>query len=112
VHDDLVQRQFAATCPDAIRLTDITEHPAVEGKLYCCAIRDVFSNRIVRYALNELMTAQLARTALLSGDRPPPPRGTVGVLPLTMLVHAGSCAGMLILRGQGTGTTAKLKPMD
>jgi transposase InsO family protein len=37
VHDDLVQRNFTATRPDAIWLTDITEHPTAEGKLYCCA---------------------------------------------------------------------------
>ena len=52
VHDDLVQRQFSAPRPDAVWLTDITEHPTVEGKLYCCAIKDVFSNRIVGYALD------------------------------------------------------------
>ena len=28
-------------------LADITEHPTGEGKLYLCAIKDVFSNRIV-----------------------------------------------------------------
>jgi transposase InsO family protein len=45
-------------------VTDIAEHPTVEGKLYCCAIKDLFSNRIVGYALDERMTAQLAVTAL------------------------------------------------
>src|SRR6266508_1343030 len=45
--DDLVQRQFSAPRPDAVWFTDITEHPMIEGKLYCCAIEDVFSNRIV-----------------------------------------------------------------
>ena len=64
VHDDLVQRQFRADRPDAIWLTDITEHPTAEGKLYCCAIKDVFSNRIVGYAVGERMTAQLAAGAL------------------------------------------------
>jgi transposase InsO family protein len=33
VHDDLVQRQFHAPAPDVVWLTDITEHPTVEGKL-------------------------------------------------------------------------------
>jgi transposase InsO family protein len=47
VHDDLVQRNFTAPAPDLVWLTDITEHPTAEGKLYCCAIKDVFSNRIV-----------------------------------------------------------------
>ena len=51
VHDDLVQRDFSAPGPDLVWLTDITEHPTSEGKLYACAIKDVFSNRIVGYAL-------------------------------------------------------------
>ena len=50
VHDDLVQRDFSAPAPDRVWLTDITEHPTIEGKLYACAIKDVFSNRIVGYA--------------------------------------------------------------
>ena len=41
VHDDLVRRNFAAGAPDQTWLTDITEHPTGEGKLYLCAIKDV-----------------------------------------------------------------------
>jgi transposase InsO family protein len=51
VHDDHVQRDFTAAAPDTVWVTDITEHPTAEGKLYCCAIKDLFSNRIVGYAL-------------------------------------------------------------
>lgn len=50
MHDDLVRRNLTAPRPDAIWLTDITEHPTGEGKLYACVIKDVFSNRIVGYA--------------------------------------------------------------
>ena len=35
VHDDLVNRDFSAPAPNVIWLTDITEHPTAEGKLYC-----------------------------------------------------------------------------
>ncbi len=42
VHDDLVNRDFSAPAPDVTCLTDITEHPTAEGKLYCCAIKDCF----------------------------------------------------------------------
>ncbi len=79
VHDDLVGRQFHAERPDAIWLTDITEHPTVEGKLYCCAIKDLFSNRIVGYALDERMTASLAVAALRSAIARRQPHGTVVV---------------------------------
>ena len=46
-----MKRNFTAARPDAIWLTDITEHPTAEGKLYCCALKDLFSNRIVGYAI-------------------------------------------------------------
>ncbi len=79
VHDDLVQRRFLAPRPDAIWLTDITEHPTLEGKLYCCAIKDLFSNRIVGYSLDERMTAQLAVAALRLAIARRQPQGTVVV---------------------------------
>lgn len=46
-HDDLVQRVLSAPAPDVVWLTGITEHLTGEGKLYCCSIKDCFSNRIV-----------------------------------------------------------------
>lgn len=65
VHDDLVQRAFTAAGPNQLWLTDITEHPtATEGKLYLCAIKDVYSNRIVGYSMDSRMTSELAVRAL------------------------------------------------
>ena len=63
VHDDLVDRDFTAPA-DELWLTDITEHPTGEGKLYLCAIKDVCSNRIVGYSMDARMTAPLAVSAL------------------------------------------------
>ena len=40
------------TAPNQLWLTDITEHRTDEGKLYLCAIKDVFSNRIVGYSID------------------------------------------------------------
>lgn len=79
VHDDLVGRVFSAPAPDLVWLTDITEHPTLEGKLYCCSIKDVFSNRIVGYALGERMTASLAVSSLRSAIARRQPHGTVVV---------------------------------
>jgi len=79
VHDDLVQRVFSADAPDRVWLTDITEHPTGEGKLYCCAIKDVFSNRIVGYSIDDRMTTQLAVAALRSAVARRRPSGTVVV---------------------------------
>jgi putative transposase len=79
VHDDLVARQFTATAPDRTWLTDITEHPTAEGKLYLCAIKDVYSNRIVGYSMDSRMTAGLAVSALRNAIALRSPEGTVVV---------------------------------
>lgn len=63
-HDDLVRRDFTATAPNELWLTDITEHRTREGKIYLCAIKDVFSNRIVGWAIDERMKARLVVAAI------------------------------------------------
>jgi putative transposase len=63
-HDDLVKRDFTATAPNQLWLSDITEHWTREGKLYMCAIKDVFSNRIVGWAIDERMKARLVVAAI------------------------------------------------
>src|SRR4051794_39654149 len=56
-HDDQVRRNFTATAPNRLWLTDITEHRTSEGKLYLCAVKDVYSGRIVGYSLSDRMKA-------------------------------------------------------
>ncbi len=63
-HDDLVRRDFTASAPNELWLSDITEHWTREGKLYLCAIKDVFSNRIVGWAIDERMKARLVVAAI------------------------------------------------
>jgi transposase InsO family protein len=81
VHDDHVQRNFTAAEPNRTWVTDITEHPTGEGKVYCCAIKDLFSNRIVGYAIGDRMTADLAVAALRAAIARRQPDGVV-------IVHA------------------------
>ena len=76
VHDDLVKRQFTADAPNVTWLTDITEHPTGEGKLYLCAIKDVFSTRIVGYSIGSRMPAELAVAALRNAVALRDPLGT------------------------------------
>ena len=64
--EDLVRRIFTADGPNRLWLWDITEHPTAEGKLYLCAIKDVYSNRIVGYSISDRMTSRIAVNALLS----------------------------------------------
>ena len=56
--------EFRASGLNPLWLTDITEHPTGEGKLYLSAIKDACSNRIVGYSMDARMTAQLAVDAL------------------------------------------------
>jgi putative transposase len=77
VHDDLVDRKCTAAAPNVTWLTDITEHRTAEGKLYLCAIKDVYSGRIVGYSIDSRMKASLAVAALRNAIIRRSPVGTV-----------------------------------
>jgi transposase InsO family protein len=77
VRDDLVGRDFTAPAVDVKWLTDITEHPTGEGKLYLCAIKDCASNRIVGYSIGPRMTSELAVTALRNAIALRSPHATI-----------------------------------
>ncbi|MFJ2610537.1 IS3 family transposase [Streptomyces sp. NPDC087425] len=77
VHDDLVRRDFTADAPNTKWLTDITEHPTGEGKLYLCAVKDCYSNKIVGYSIASHMRASLAISALRNAIALRDPRDVV-----------------------------------
>jgi transposase InsO family protein len=73
IHDDLcaavddkgrVWQEFTAEVPNRLWLADITECGTGEGKLYLCAIRDVYANRIVGYSIDSRMKSRIAVNAL------------------------------------------------
>ena len=73
VHDDLcaviddkgrVRHQFTADVANQLWLADITEHWTAEGKLYLCAVKDAYSNRIVGYSIDSRMKSRIAVNAL------------------------------------------------
>jgi len=64
VHDDLVQRRFTADRPDRIWCADVTEHPTAEGKVYCCAVLDVWSRRVVGWSIADHVRSELVVDAL------------------------------------------------
>jgi putative transposase len=85
-HDDLlavvdehgvVRHEFTATGPNQVWLWDISEHPTREGKLYICAIKDVFSNKIVGYSIDSRMKSSLAMAAMRSAIALRSPAGTI-----------------------------------
>ena len=61
---DLVRRQFDRTGPDQLWVTDITEHPTREGKLYCAVVLDACSRRVVGWSIDTTPTAALVTNAL------------------------------------------------
>ena len=63
-HDDRVRRDFNAERTNQLWLTDITEHRTREGKVYMCAVKDVWSNRIVGYSISDRMKSKIAVDAL------------------------------------------------
>ncbi|PWV74061.1 Transposase InsO and inactivated derivatives [Prauserella marina] len=77
VHDDLVDRDFTATAPNVKWLTDITEHSTSEGKLYLCAVKDCYSNRIVGYSISPRMRSSLAVAALRNAIALRNPHGVI-----------------------------------
>ena len=74
---DLVERQFARTEPDRLWVTDITEHPTREGKVYCCVVLDAFSRRVVGWSIDSTATAALVTNALGMAIGQRNPDGTV-----------------------------------
>lgn len=77
--DDLVNRKFHRLHPDELWMTDITEHPTREGKLYCAAVMDAFSRRIVGWSIDSRQDSALVVNALDMAirNRRPEPGGIV-----------------------------------
>jgi transposase InsO family protein len=83
VHDtgfagDLVDRNFARHRPDELWVTDITEHPTREGKLYCAVVLDVHARRVVGWSIDASQTAALATNALSMAIANRNPRPSTG----------------------------------
>jgi putative transposase len=60
---DLVRRDFRRHGPNHLWVTDITEHPTREGKVYCCVVIDAWSRRVVGWAIDSCQRADLATNA-------------------------------------------------
>lgn len=61
---DLVDRSFARTQRNRLWVTDITEHPTREGRLYCCVVLDTCSRFVVGWSIDSSPTAALVTNAL------------------------------------------------
>lgn len=64
VAENLLNQEFAATQPNQKWASDITYIPTAQGWLYLAVILDLFSRKIVGWAMDTTMTAELVKRAL------------------------------------------------
>ncbi|MBG6095815.1 transposase InsO family protein [Nocardioides luteus] len=65
---DLVERDFTRSGPNQLWVTDITEHPTREGKVYCCVVLDTYSHRVVGWSIDASPTAALVNALGMAID--------------------------------------------
>jgi putative transposase len=58
-------------------VTDITEHPTHEGKVYCAVVLDVYSRRVVGWSIDAAQTAVLTNALGMAIDSRTPREGTL-----------------------------------
>ena len=75
VAENILDRQFTVNEPNITWAGDITAVATAAGWLYLAVVIDLYSRRVVGWAMQERMTQDLAHTALLMAihDRKPPP---------------------------------------
>ena len=83
---DLLRRDFSALAPDVKWCGDLTEIPTAEGKLYLAAVEDLFSRRLLGFAMSDRHDAELA----------------VASLRMAAAVRGGSVAGVIFHTDQGS----------
>ena len=64
VAENLLDQNFVADRPDHVWLADITYIPTAEGWLYLAVILDLFTRKVVGWAMREHMRAELTIAAL------------------------------------------------
>ncbi|MCH7846290.1 MAG: hypothetical protein IH850_10730 [Acidobacteria bacterium] len=86
---DLVQRDFGAAAPDEKWCGDLTEIPTGEGPLRLAANEDLFSRRLLGFAVGPFADAELARASLLMAvaRRGGTVRGVTAVLALLVIAY-------------------------
>jgi putative transposase len=74
---DLVQRHFTATAPNQLWVADITYVPTWAGFLYLAIVLDVFSRRIVGWAMATHLRTELVLDALQMAVTQRRPQGVI-----------------------------------
>lgn len=78
VASNLLEQNFSATRPNQIWLADITYIPTDEGWLYLAVVLDLFSRKVVGWAMRDHLRQELAIAALtMAIQRQRPGRGLI-----------------------------------
>ncbi|MEH6889414.1 IS3 family transposase [Bacillus sp. JJ864] len=78
VSENVLNRQFTATKPNQLWVADITYVPTNEGWLYLASVMDLYSRKIVGWAMNKTMTKELVISALtMAYKRQNPKKGVI-----------------------------------
>jgi transposase InsO family protein len=89
---DLVERDFTAAAPDVKWCGDMTDIPTDEGPLYLASVEDLFSRRLLGFAMSEHPDAKLAKASLH----------------MAVAVRGGSVARVIFHTDRGSTYTAEL----
>jgi putative transposase len=87
---DLVRRKFTAAAPDVLWVGDVTMISTDEGPLYLASVEDLFSRRLLGYAMSEHHDAAL----------------TVASLQMAVATRGGDVDGVIFHSGRGSEYTA------
>ena len=75
---DLVNRQFRATGPNQLWVADMTYIPTLDGFLYLAVVLDVWSRRIVGWAMSARLVTRIVLDALaMAVEQRRPPEGVI-----------------------------------
>ena len=74
VSENLLQREFDVPEPNLVRASDMSYVATAQGWLYLCVILDLFSRKVIGWAMGTRMTSELMIRALLMAcmNRKPP----------------------------------------
>jgi len=61
---DLVNRDFTATGPHQLWVTDIIEQPTKEARIFCCVVLDAYSRKALGWSIDRIADAALVNPAL------------------------------------------------
>ncbi len=81
--DDLVNRKFHRLRPNELWVTDITQHRTREGWIYCAAVLDAYSRRIVGWSIDSKQDSTLVVNALDMAIRNRRPSRAASSMPTT-----------------------------